>query len=224
VNGSADLNALNNQMQTTFTPMPVWPNDFVVTMVTNAAGGQTKWRIYDAAGNVVKSRLTTTSRTTYNDSTQLPAGCYRLEVTDSGCNGLYWWAAQNDGRGSLSVNSQATGVNLPLKGYFNADFGCGFTEAFRIQNALGTKEEKAGFGLSVFPNPAQTLLNVTIEHNNKPQGATLELLNTLGQQVYRTQVQGARLQVPVQQLPAGIYILKCQLEDKTVQKQIVISR
>lgn len=224
VNGSADLNLLNNEMQTEFMPMPVWPNELVIQLGTNNKGNQTKWRIYDAAGNVVKSRLTTANRTTYNDSIQLPAGCYRLEVTDTGCNGLSWWAAQNDGTGWLTVASQANSGNFPLKGYFNGDFGCGFTEAFRIQNALGTKEEKAAFNLSVYPNPAQTTLNLTIEQNNKPQGVTLELLNTLGQQVYRVQAQGTHLQVPVQHLPAGIYILKCQLEDKFMQKQIVISR
>ncbi|MBK0401893.1 T9SS type A sorting domain-containing protein [Adhaeribacter sp. BT258] len=222
VNGAADPNALNNEMQTEFTPMAVWPNNFLVTMTTNGAGSQTKWRIYDASGNAVKSRLQTSGNTTYRDTIQLPSGCYRLEVTDTGCNGLSWWAAQSQGTGSLTAKNLANNANLKLKGYFNGDFGCGFTEAFRIQTTLGTQEDKAAFDLSVFPNPAQTILNVKVESKN--QIVSLELYNALGQQVSKLEEMSPNIQVPVHHLPAGVYTLKCQVANKFVQKQIVIQK
>ncbi|MFC5269458.1 T9SS type A sorting domain-containing protein [Adhaeribacter terreus] len=222
VNGAADLNALNNEMQTEFTPMPVWPNNFLLNMTTNKAGAQTKWRIFDAAGTEVKARLQTSNSTTYRDTVLLPAGCYRLEVTDTGCNGLSWWAASSQGNGTLAAKNLSNNANLALKGYFNGDFGCGFTQAFRIQSALGTKEEKAAFALAVYPNPAQTTLHVKVD--SKQQTVTMELYNMLGQQVSKLESTSATIQIPVQHLPSGVYTLKCQADNKIIQKQIVINR
>jgi hypothetical protein len=225
VNGTPDANLQNNVMQSSFTPMPVWPNQFIIRLTTNSGGfSANTWKIYDANGNIVRQRINTANVTAYADTLSMPVGCYRLVVDDKACNGLQWWAAPSQGSGSLLVRYKNTNQPIALKGYFNGDFGCGFNQAFRVQTALGVKEDKAAFNVSVYPNPAQSTLNVAIEQGQNIKEIKVALLNSIGQEVYQANGRGAKIQIPVQNLPAGIYILKCQMDNRFVQKQIEIAR
>src|SRR5688572_7563695 len=182
VNGSADANLLNNEMRSEFTPMPVWPNEIIVRLVTNNGGSNANtWKLFDSNNNLVRQRISTVNATTYNDTLAMPVGCYRLEVYDKACNGLQWWAAPSQGTGSMLVRYKNSTTQLPLKGYFNGDFGCGFTQAFRVQTALGLKKDLENLDFSVYPVPAQEILNVSLKNYHGGKAVNLELFNTLGQ-------------------------------------------
>lgn len=143
VNGKADDYTINNSIRSRFVTAPEWPADFKVVLRTNNQGTETSWHIENTAGQTVASRIPTTAVTTYTDAvTDLPDGCYKLVVTDNGCDGLYWWANSSAGKGWLyAINSQ--GGYLPLTNGLPAypatlasDFGCGYTQYFRVNSTL----------------------------------------------------------------------------------------
>ncbi|HSI91339.1 MAG TPA: peptide-N-glycosidase F-related protein [Adhaeribacter sp.] len=230
-NGSTDANTLNNEKVSTFTPLPVWPNNLVFTFTTNRASlagyNQTTWKLYDAAGNIVSQRLNNPNQATLRDTLALPRGCYRLEMEDSGCDGINWWAYQfyqpNPGNGSFIVRENGKpGPQLSMRGYFNGDFGCSFSQTFYVANALGISTQKVPFSLAVYPNPASELLLVNISGMSGLTGQ-ITLTNTLGQQIYHTTTTTAETNIPVKQLAAGVYILSFRSGQHSVQKQVVIT-
>ncbi len=225
VNGAPDANLLNNEMKSSFTPMPVWPNEFIVRLITNNGGfNANKWKIFDANGNLVRERINTTNSTTYMDTVTMNVGCYRLVVEDNACNGLQWWAAPSQGNGSMLVRYKTSPQQLPLKGYFAGDFGCGFTQAFRIQTALGVKNNLKQLDFNVFPVPAQDMLTVQLKNKIAGKETSLQLFNTLGQLVYTSKTMQSETRIKVQHLPAGVYLFRCQTGEKFMQKQVVLTR
>jgi hypothetical protein len=142
VNGSADGYAINNSMQSSFVAAPDWPAQFALIIKSNNNAAQTKWRIENLNGTVILQRSPTAAQTVYTDSVELTDGCYRLVVTDANCDGLYWWANTAAGKGYLYATKKDGSVipftnGLPAyPANLSPDFGCGFTQYFRIARSL----------------------------------------------------------------------------------------
>ncbi|MCS3799635.1 peptide-N-glycosidase F-related protein [Niastella sp. OAS944] len=142
INGSNDGYTVNNSMYSSFVTAPDWPGQFAMIIKSNNNAAQTKWRIEDLNGTVLKQRSPTAALTVYTDSLELPDGCYRLVVTDANCDGLYWWANTAAGKGYLyATKRDGTLINFTngLPAYpatLASDFGCGFTQYFRVANTL----------------------------------------------------------------------------------------
>ncbi len=140
VNGVADSYSINDTLTSTFATAPDWPSTFKLTIRSNATA-DTKWRVEDLNGNIIKQRIPTAINTKYLDTlVNIPAGCYKLVVTDAGCNGLYWWANTGGGTGYFTVN-QMNGTLIHLTNGLvdytasatnSQDFGCGFNQYFRV--------------------------------------------------------------------------------------------
>ncbi len=150
VNGTTDQEALNNTLKEAFIVAPDWPSSFYMRMRTNNYYTETTWKILDMNNNTVKSGTTPAAALTfYTDLVgPLANGCYKLVVTDNGCDGLYWWAnssstnlgaifAQNSAQSAIipftnglpAVVQTSTGFSVPN---YSQDFGCGFTQYFRV--------------------------------------------------------------------------------------------
>jgi len=72
-------------------------------------------------------------------------------------------------------------------------------------------------GLSVYPNPANTVLNIT---SDSFATKTVEIYNTLGAKVLATQVTNTPINVA--SLTTGIYMVKVTEEGKTATRKLVI--
>lgn len=197
VNSSNDAYTLDNTMKTNFTTAPEWPNHFTVVIKSNNAGTETKWRIEDMSGNVIKQRAPTAPQTTYTDPvTSLANGCYKLVVTDDGCDGLYWWAnSSTTGTGWIYVQKD-DGSYMPLNNGLPAfpstvsqDFGCGFTQYFRVNNVVTSvpQVDNVVTEATVTPNPFKSDLNINITAS-KPQTAKISLYDLQGRQLYTKDV------------------------------------
>ena len=149
VNGGADGYAVNNTATTTFATAADWPAQFAVSLRSNNFYTETSWKLENSAGTVIAQRTPTAGLTFYTDQvTGLANGCYKLTVTDAGCDGLYWWAnASSTNLGAFFVRSTDLTTfipftnGLPTPYYLGAniqipntsqDFGCGFTQYFRV--------------------------------------------------------------------------------------------
>jgi len=106
------------------------------------------------------------------------------------------------GGGFRSVNGDKSIYNFAklLCPDFDAATGC----------LSGIKENSRNrLNLKVYPNPASDKVIVEFDHTLKPE--KLSLSNTLGQVVWisrKTDVESARLEIDLSQLPNGIYLLK----------------
>jgi hypothetical protein len=91
----------------------------------------------------------------------------------------------------------------------------------RFDMGAVTAIEPALPSISVFPNPAQTLLTVTF--GQLPTASTeLVLLNTIGQTVVRKAVNSVKEVLNVVGLSPGLYVLRVQNEMGSETKKIVI--
>ena len=155
VNGVADECLENNHYQTTFEVPPVYPEDLVLWVRTNAAGNETRLYVKDVDGNVVFSKTNYQSNTLHKDTVNLPMGCYKIELNDTGEDGLDFFA-NNDGTGFFQIRKL---TSAPLAG-FESNFGKNIIHYFTVGYGLSINETNHKVRFSCYPNPAREVLNV----------------------------------------------------------------
>ncbi|HEX6334131.1 MAG TPA: peptide-N-glycosidase F-related protein, partial [Flavisolibacter sp.] len=236
VNGGADPHSHNNALTSVFSTAPIWPAQFNMVMKTNNLGTQTRWRIEDLAGNVIIQRNPVSPQTTHNDAVPaLSNGCYRLVVTDDGCDGLYWWAnAGSTGTGWIYAQ-ESNGSILPftngLPSYPSGqsqDFGCGFTQYFRVTAGVPTPVHTVRTGnmeLSVNPSPFTSSLHVTIG-SLRPAPARVSLYDARGTKlrVKLLHLVNGLNTLRFEQLdglPAGTYLVTAEAAGGTVTEKVI---
>ncbi|HTN46999.1 MAG TPA: peptide-N-glycosidase F-related protein [Flavipsychrobacter sp.] len=234
VNGQADNDATNDTMNSYFTPAPVWPQSLRLEMKTNGSVGtgglsENNWKLFDAAyDTIVAQRINNTITTTYVDTVYLnPGYAYKLVIEDEGCDGMNWWVFPyynpNPGVGYMRVRSLSSIINLPMNGYFNGDFGCGFTQYFTTSGTVSVPEIDVNTALNIAPNPTRDHFTLTIEGFSDAKG-TLYLTDATGRLLYKKEILSANTTVNTKQFANGTYILKYQ-NNKTkaqLQSKIVI--
>ncbi len=211
VNGVADNDASNNTFTSTFTAAPQWPMTLIVTLKTNAGqmsngNSESEWRIISGS-SVVAQRINNAVNTTYVDTVHLGPGYYRLEVSDSGCDGLKWWANSGAGTGSLQVKSTSSALALPLTGYFSGDFGCGFKHYFTVVWPTGVENVSYGDeGILAYPNPANNNVTVMLNGMNKVDG-TIQVFDAMGRVVIYEKCTTANKTLNISSLNNGMYTI-----------------
>ena len=94
--GGGDGNMYNNIYQSVAAAAAIYPDTFVVKMMTNnstdatSQSNETSWNLYDEYDNVVASRTGNANNTLFLDTLRLQPGCYRFKITvDTGrCDGF----------------------------------------------------------------------------------------------------------------------------------------
>jgi len=109
--------------------------------------------VYDENGNVVLQKLSAglSGNTIYRDTLTNINGCYRLEINDTGEDGLSWWA-NNDGDGYIALK--------PIGGSWNTlptDFGSIYRYDFTAGIVVSTEEVLADEVITIYPNPVKSI-------------------------------------------------------------------
>lgn len=154
-NGQTDEWVLDNTLSSTYETPLVMDQQFIVRLSTNSAANETSYTVIDDNGNLVYSKDNLTNNTLYQDTLDLPAGCYKLEVLDSGGDGLNFFA-NNDGSGSIQLRVVGGGIYRS----YNSNFGEEITEYFTTTSALSTQNIIKDDNIYVYPNPSNALVNV----------------------------------------------------------------
>lgn len=222
-NGATDGNTHNDTAWSAFTFPSKYPSSFLVVMRTNSAPSETTWKITDLSGNVVaRSRSGLNATTTYQDSVNLPMGCYSFIMEDSGNDGLYF---QSNGKGTGSMNIRtADGTNTLVDNY-PANFGTKITRQFTVGYVLSTKEISSAVPkFSIYPNPNNGSFTVSAEFSMNETGV-IRILNGQGQWVMNRPFKNqAQLNEQFSEgFTPGIYMAEIVLSNgkKAVQKFIV---
>lgn len=229
VNGqTGDGDATNNTAKSSFNGVARWPLNIVLTMKTNNRGSENAWKVYDVNNNIVAQRQGSVAQTIYVDTLRLGPGCYRLEMSDEGCDGLAWWANPNAGTGFFRAQSMENPPsNISLPNYLGADFGCGFTQYFRADFPLSASSVNAtgGAALDAYPNPASSGLTINLSGMKSVTG-TMTLTDATGRTVWQESVSNAQNQLSLEAFSSGVYQLNYRSADgaTSLHTRVVIAR
>jgi hypothetical protein len=239
VNGSKDADSTNNKMASQFMPAPRWDDKFRIAMLTNNQGtggiSETNWRIYNSENVVVRSRTGNAINKLYTDTVALPTGCYRLELTDGGCDGLRWWlyvqnASLGVNAGSFYVRKYANGTNIPLNGYsyagnYSHDFGCNFVQNFYISApAAVTDVTPSSASMEVYPNPAAEVVNIDFA-GLSGNGGTIHIIDAVGRVVFTAAATGTHQELNTGNLSTGVYTVLFVAENgDKLQSRLLIAK
>lgn len=219
VNGVADDDVTNNTMSSQYANASLWPLGFKIVMTTNneatyGSHSETSWRIYDMDNNIVAQRTDAVISHSYTDTVNLASGCYRLVITDSGCNGLHWWANPGGTTSGSFLVKKLTGASLTMSGYpssgsYANDFGCGFTKYFYASpwSAGVDNVNRSAGDLSVYPNPAQNNITVDLSGLDKVDGV-IKVIDMLGREVMTQKCDQQEINVNISALVSGIYTVQ----------------
>lgn len=223
VNGQSDENSVGNTYRSTYETVPEFPSEFMLWWGTNGVPQETDWYIEDFNGNKVIEMGNRAASTTYRDTFQLDPGCYRFVLSDSDCDGLNFLNNGNgDGVGFARMHT--TDGTLTLLRTFEADFGCELHQQFTVGYTVGTGKVIKNAEVSVYPNPANQLLNVDVM---VPQAANVQvdIFTATGQRVLQKNQPSAtsqNIQLELNELPAGIYLVRVLVNDEVSTHRIVI--
>jgi len=232
VNEQTDNDATNDVMISYFDAVPTWPQQLQIQMKTNAqiANGvsENSWTIYDVNDNIVAQRVNNIASKTYLDTVNLGNSTYRLVVNDAGCDGMNWWAFQyyspDPGAASITVKSLTSIAQLPMKGYFNGDFGCGFTQYFKTANSTGVNDVNKETRISVYPNPAKDNIILNLKGISSVNGE-VRILDAVGKLIYTQNIQNTTTTINTSGLSDGLYFVQYQGNHHLkMQTKFIISR
>lgn len=202
VNGAEDDYAANNHMQSEFDAPPSIDGDIIVWYRTNNQPTQNELYIYDDMGNVVYSRVNEPANTQFKDTVALSPGCYKLQITDTGEDGLSFFAS-NQGTGSLLLRKPGAGVFK----VFDGDFGSELIYYFTSGYTLNTVDYEDDIHVEVFPNPSNGRFNL---NTRGLQGeVTIQCFDALGKLVHSENVflenENIGLDLDMSHLTSGVY-------------------
>ena len=213
-NQGSDEYANNNTFVSNFNMPDVLPANLSVRIRTNNFSFENSYQLLDEFGNVLGANNLNASNTTTTDDYELPDGCYKFVLFDSGDDGLEWFANPNQGVGTAALTDD-NGISLIN---FETDFGGILEYNFTTSFVVSAEEIEFLTSLSVYPNPA--IDQVTLEGDDLST-AQLLLTNVAGQRLQSAQVANGedRVTFDTSHLENGIYFITIIKDDlKTTRK------
>ena len=219
-NGVADEYVGNNQMETDIKVVPQYGEDVVIRLFTNGVPFETSYTVEDIHGTPIftKNGTNLNGNTVYRDTIHNLNGCYRLQVDDSGEDGLSWWA-NSDGYGSIQIKD-ANGIYTTLE----PDFGKFIRYEFTAGSPLSNEEFVDKHFLSVYPNPSRDIFNVELE--SYFGDVEIQLTNQIGQVLMINELENMNgenvtRQLNLQQYSDGVYFLTIKEGSRTDVRRII---
>jgi len=222
-NGSSDEYALNNRMESAFDLPDVINNEFILVFKSNSKPAENKLYLKDMDGNIIYKKTIVAKNHTYNKELKLEDGCYELEITDSGEDGLDFWANPSQGHGSLYFKKTFNPIRIKN---FNSDFGKFMRYSFLIGDITKVDGEIISDDVfDIYPNPAsgeiELKLNIDCSTDSK-----IEIKNIDGQRIHRTLLYddliNGSIRIDLSQLPKGLYFVSYKDKSGTYTKKLVV--
>lgn len=209
IDGATDLDEQdNNQSLTAAFEMPDMydDSDYIIQLNTNNRASQNRLTVEDRAGTVLLERRSLANTTAYRDTLSLERGCYTMEVTDSGQNGLSFWALPDEGNGSVRLRSRSQTLRT-----FDPDFGARLTYSFMVGNTTNTDDPADATIVEVQPNPTTGLVTVHLPADQVAEQMDIWVTDAMGKTMLMESqaVTGdASITIDLGDMPSGLYILR----------------
>ena len=205
-------------MSSSFDFPEVYPTNIAIEVRTNNIPSQNSYQLVDGAGNIINSNNLPVANTTYMDDYNLGNECYKLQVTDTGGDGLQWWANTAQGFGSVRIRDINTGSYLKT---FEPDFGGGFEFSFTTDFPVAVEDLEFLTSIKVFPNPASN--HCSVEANDL-SNASVQLVDALGQTLPTkiTSRSDSLITLDLAGLNSGIFFLLIQKDEVLTTRKLIV--
>jgi len=224
-NGSVDEYPYNNELATPFEVPDVYPSTIIIWLKTNSQAYQNTINIEDKDGNVVWTKGNLSNNTYYKDTVTLPYGAYRFRLSDSGGNGLKFWANMppygNETSGWLRIrNLSGKYIGVP-ESDFGREMAFSFTIGFNlsIENP-GTPSEL----VNIYPNPSNGSINLALGLS-KTQDIDVVFSDINGRIIFvdhKTNIRNEIIKYNLNTYPKGIYIISIHLIDEVITRKVIV--
>ncbi len=202
-------------------------NSAALTIVLDNYPEETSWNIKNSSNTIVASGGTYGSSpdgSTITVPLCLPSGCYTLTMLDSYGDGI----CCSYGNGSYSLKNNANNAILASGGQYGTQDVKTFCFTGGTPPQGGTPDMSglvAEEGFKVYPNPARDVLH--IRWNGELAGtATVVLTDLAGRKIAVYSVNSLQgknnFDLPVKQLPTGMYLLKLDTGGKQFQQKVMV--
>ena len=229
-NGVTDEYEQNNFWHTTFQAPPALNEPFYLRLQTNNKANENQVWMLNDAGDTVYSRYTLNNSYTYQDTFDLPTGCYTLEIYDSDHDGMGYWFSNippsSGGEGETNGNIRLRWVDGGTIVTIDRDFGYYTSYTFSVGYGVGLGEEVSKFDFEVVPNPSDGRYELTLS-NFKGDKIDLQVYNDLGRLVYSETYNDNNAEgmweksLDLSHLADGLYIMKVVSDDLTATKRVI---
>jgi hypothetical protein len=204
----------DNRMTSVMIAPPVYPGDFVFVLKTNRDTAQTAWQIIDSNGKTWYEKKANELKvsTEYRDTIQLPDGHYELLVTDTGGDGLEFWANPRGGMGYAKLMS----TDSKLIKAFGSDFGSEIRQSFTVDGNRPLTPFQDAWVL-VYPHRPTENTTLMLAFN-EPTTVKARLTTPEGkplQEMTWFDVTDGNFLIDLSNYPDAIYMLELKYGDKT---------
>jgi len=173
-NGKKDEYAGDNKQVSNFEAVPQHGRKLIIQLRTNNKPGDNAYAVRNSLRQIVFERSLGTLKkdTLYEDTLSLLPGCYQFELVDTSGNGLEFWYAARDGRGTCKLlNEKAEMIKN-----FESDFGNNLLYHFMV-----TEDDKQWAPItataSVGAFPTMTKGKVSLDFfSNQPQNPVVQII------------------------------------------------
>ena len=158
LNNQGDENLSNNQGKAIFKIPDIYnKSDFQIKYTSNLRATDYSLKIYDFNNELTKVLPANTNNKVYTfNLTDLPNGCYRLEVTDERYYyGLSSWMVTQQGNGAISI-VDSEGNKLKT---FNPDFGKRLVYSFVLDGFTSIAQKDINNSIMIYPNPSNDIIS-----------------------------------------------------------------
>ncbi|MBQ1695615.1 MAG: T9SS type A sorting domain-containing protein, partial [Bacteroidales bacterium] len=186
-------------------------------IITNCANG---------GASDASETITATAEPTCNAITNLTARVESYGIV------LSWEAAENAVSYDIYCNGNristaSTTSYIDLQGHEGDTYyiitNCangGTSDASETATAIVTNISRVETSIDIFPNPATDILNITSSETI----SEIEIVNTLGQVVYRVEVNSDNAVCDVNELASGVYVVKIHTLQRTEPVEASLSK
>jgi hypothetical protein len=154
----------------------------------------------------------------------LAQGCYEFRLTDSGEDGLAFWANTSQGSGYLRFNNITGSV---LKS-FETDFGGEIYQQFTVGLSNATQEYvfEQNQVLRAFPNPTNQFLYVTVDLPARSNG-TISIIDVMGKVVNQQQFNNKiaeSFEIDMSSYSTGVYQIVLNTDAGVSSKKVILEK
>ncbi|QEE49088.1 T9SS type A sorting domain-containing protein [Flavobacterium alkalisoli] len=215
VNNTEDEAPLNDTITQDFTYTPVGSYNtqaLTVTILTDGWGDETYWGVLDANEELVTYGGPYDDDTLYTETVELEISqCYTFVIIDQAGDGM----CCDFGEGYYEVTT-IDGTVVASGG----SFGATEETSFYVDTTLGNNDFVYENGIKLYPNPTNSIINISIKNNELPESYTI--YNNLGQVVAQSEVNSVdNLSINTSAYSNGIYFIKIDIEGQSATLKFI---
>lgn len=203
----SDDNNANNSAATTFDKAYDATTTVNMVLQTDQYGSECRWNVMDFDGNIIYNGGPYGNNQTINETFTLPSNCYTFNIIDT----------YGDGGGPVTLTD--TDSNNTVIFTTNGDYGCGDLVKFSTDGfVLGVSQNQLE-DISLFPNPASTILNLKNAEN-----ANIQVFDILGKLILSQDNISVDEQINVSNFENGMYFMRISKDNAVTTKRFLIAK